>query len=251
MDFRKTNTAAPRDFFAIEAAGLNWLKDADGARVVGVHSYSDTHIALERLTQASPTRAHAREFGALLAATHDAGADSFGILPPHDPPFRGAYIGSQAMPSRQNQDWGQFFAKDRLWHFAQKAHEVGGLTSAGLARVEKVCERLGDGDFDDGAPPARIHGDLWSGNVCWTPEAVLIDPAAHGGHRITDLAMLALFGAPYLDEIFAAYEAASDQLPSEWRDLVGLHQLHPLLVHAVTHSSAYGAEAAQTAGRYA
>ena len=32
----------------------------------------------------------------------------------------------------------------------------------------------------------------------WTAEgAVLIDPAAHGGHRETDLAMLALFGCPF------------------------------------------------------
>ena len=42
--------------------------------------------------------------------------------------------------------------------------------------------------------PARIHGDLWSGNVMWTAdsgqsEAVLIDPAAHGGHREEDLAI--------------------------------------------------------------
>ena len=34
----------------------------------------------------------------------------------------------------------------------------------------------------------------------------LIDPAAHGGHRETDLAMLALFGAPFLDRILAAYD---------------------------------------------
>jgi fructosamine-3-kinase len=61
---------------------------------------------------------------------------------------------------------------------------------------------------------------------------VLIDPAAHGGHRITDLAMLALFGAPYLEVILAAYESASRWLPPRWRDLIGLHQLHRLLVHA-------------------
>ena len=49
-------------------------------------------------------------------------------------------------------------------------------------------------------PPSRIHGDLWAGNVLWSGEAGwLIDPAAHGGHRETDLATLALFGAPHLD----------------------------------------------------
>ena len=49
--------------------------------------------------------------------------------------------------------------------------------------------------FDDGSAPARLHGDLWAGNLLWTADGgVLIDPAAHGGHRETDLAMLALFG---------------------------------------------------------
>ena len=42
---------------------------------------------------------------------------------------------------------------------------------------------------------------LWSGGRGW-----LIDPAAHGGHRETDLAMLALFGAPFLARIIACYE---------------------------------------------
>ncbi len=96
-----------------------------------------------------------------------------------------------------------------------------------------MVDRLASGDFDDDAPPARIHGDLWSGNVLWSPDGVvLIDPAAHGGHRITDLAMLALFGTPHLNRIHAAYEQECVHLPDGWRDLIGLHQLHPLLVHA-------------------
>jgi hypothetical protein len=42
----------------------------------------------------------------------------------------------------------------------------------------------------------RVHGDLWSGNVHIDQDGApwLVDPAAHGGHRETDLAMLALFG---------------------------------------------------------
>ena len=44
-------------------------------------------------------------------------------------------------------------------------------------------------------PPARLHGDLWWGNVHFGRDgrAWLLDPAAHGGHRETALAMLALF----------------------------------------------------------
>ncbi len=99
---------------------------------------------------------------------------------------------------------------------------------------------MSGGDFDDADGPARIHGDLWSGNVMWTPEGVvLIDPAAQGGHRETDLAMLALFGCPYLGEVLAGYESVRP-LRDGWRDRVGLHQLYPLLAHVVLFGGGYG-----------
>ena len=78
---------------------------------------------------------------------------------------------------------------------------------------------------------------------------MLVDPAAHGGHGLTDLAMLHLFGTPQLDAITAAYEEVADLDPG-WKSLTGLHQLHPLLVHAVSHGAAYGVEAAAVARRY-
>ncbi|WP_222843895.1 fructosamine kinase family protein [Cellulosimicrobium sp. CUA-896] len=99
--------------------------------------------------------------------------------------------------------------------------------------------------------PARLHGDLWSGNVLWTSaepaprdepdpgiEGVLIDPAAHGGHREADLAMLALFGAPHLEELLAGY-AEQHPLARGWRHRVALHQVYPLAVHAVLFGGSY------------
>lgn len=154
---------------------------------------------------------------------------------------------------RPTDHWGDFYAGQRLHPYAVAAHRTGHLSATGLALVERVCDRLRAGDWDDGSPPARLHGDLWAGNVMYTDHGVvLIDPAAHGGHAVTDLAMLHLFGAPHLDTITAAYaEAAGPALPDGWADLVGLHQLHPLLVHAVTHEAAYGREAERVARRYA
>jgi fructosamine-3-kinase len=77
----------------------------------------------------------------------------------------------------------------------------------------------------------------------------LIDPAAYGGHRETDLAMLDLFGAPHLGRILAAYDEATP-LAEGWRDRVALHQLYPLLAHAVMFGGGYGARADAVARRY-
>jgi fructosamine-3-kinase len=92
-----------------------------------------------------------------------------------------------------------------------------------------------------------LHGDLWSGNVMWTPGGVtLIDPAAHGGHRETDLAMLALFGCPFLDAVLEGYQRQRP-LAEGWQDRVPLHQLYPLLAHVVLFGKGYAGQAATAA----
>ena len=119
------------------------------------------------------------------------------------------------------------------------------------APVERVAARLESGEFDDGRPPARIHGDLWAGNVLWTREgAVLIDPAAHGGHAETDLAMLLLFTTPHIARIIAAYDEAAP-LTDGWQERVGLHQLFPVMVHAILFGGGYVGQAAEIARTYA
>jgi fructosamine-3-kinase len=212
-------------------------------------------LVLPRLLQRGASGAAAEEFGRRLAATHAAGAPWFGCPPPgweHD-----GYIGPIPLPhntSGEQLPWGEFFARYRLEPFLRAARDGGALSASGGAAVTRVCRRLagGDGDLCGPAEPvARLHGDLWSGNVLWTAAgAVLIDPAAHGGHRESDLAMLQLFGAPHLQRILAAYHEAAP-LADGWRQRVGLHQVFPLLVHAVLFGPGYGAQAAEVAARYA
>ena len=247
--FVKTHPSGP-EAYLVEAAGLAWLAAAGpaAARIVEVREVSPTRLVLQRLAPAAPSRRAAQEFGVALAATHAAGAPSFGCPP--DGWHGAGYIGTQRMSFRPTATWGRFYAEQRLLPYAEAAYEIGNLSTAGRQLIDRVSQRLIDGSYDDDRPPARIHGDLWAGNVLYTPDGVvLIDPAAHGGHGLTDLAMLHLFGAPELSTITDAYAAAA-RLPDDWQELIGLHQLHPLLVHAVTHGPSYGREATAVAARY-
>ena len=248
--FVKRAPTAP-DSYAAEAAGLTWLAAAgpSAAKVVVVREVSTRHLVLDRLSPTRATRATAYAFGAALAHTHSAGAAAFGQPP--DGWDGGGYIGTQPLTLRPVDHWGSFYADQRLLPYAHNAYRRGNVSIETLRAVERVADRLHAGEFDDGRPPARIHGDLWSGNIVSTTDGVvLIDPAAHGGHGLTDLAMLHLFGAPELAAITAAYVAAAD-LQAGWQSLIGLHQLHPLLVHAVSHGPAYGHRAGQVAAGYA
>ena len=243
--FRKSARDAPHGFFAVEAAGLGWLAAAGGAAVVEPLSVRADELVLPYVAQRPPGAADAEAFGRALAATHRAGA------PHHGSPPGGwagdGFIATLPLPhSARPLPWGAMYADLRLLPFAAA------LDADGRRLVAEVRRRLCEGDerlTGPAEPPARLHGDLWSGNVLWGADgAVLVDPAAHGGHRETDLAMLALFGLPHLDRVLAAYDEAWP-LADGWRDRVALHQLHPLLVHATLFGGGYAAQAVGAARR--
>jgi fructosamine-3-kinase len=243
--FRKSARDAPDGFLAVEAAGLRWLSAAGGAAVVEPLSVRAHELVLPYVAQRPPGTADAEAFGRALAATHRAGAPHHGSPP--DGWAGDGFIATLPLPhTPEPLPWGVMYADLRLEPYA------GALDADARRVVGDVCERLRAGDETLTGPPepaARLHGDLWSGNVLWgTDGAVLVDPAAHGGHRETDLAMLALFGLPHLDRALAAYDEAWP-LADGWRDRVALHQLHPLLVHATLFGGGYAAQAVSAARR--
>jgi fructosamine-3-kinase len=250
--FVKERRDAPPGFFEVEAAGLRWLAVPGGVPVVEPLEVSPGRLATPRLTPVPPTGAAADVMGQRLATIHDAGARHFGVPP--DGWETDGYIGTIELPHALQpvESWGEFYATYRIQPYLRMAYDKGTIDAHELAVFERFCSTLMAGAYDDPTErPSRIHGDLWSGNVFWCADGVhLIDPAAHGGHRETDLAMLGLFGMPQLERVLRAYNEAHP-LADGWRDRIGLHRLHPLLTHMVMFGSAYVAPALAMARKYA
>ncbi|PWI13305.1 fructosamine kinase [Streptomyces sp. Act143] len=232
-----------------EAAGLGWLAEAGAVRVPAVRGRDRQWLVTSCVAQGRAGAAAASRFGRELAALHATGGDAFGAPPPGGP--RDAYIGTAPMSNVPGDDWPDWYARYRVLPYLRRAVDAGTLRPAEAAVFERVCERV-DRLAGPAERPARLHGDLWNGNVLWGADGHvrLIDPAAHGGHRETDLAMLQLFGCPYLAQVLEGYQEAAPLAPG-WRQRVGLHQLFPLLVHTVLFGRSYAEQALAAARPYA
>ncbi len=243
--FVKTRPDAGPDEYVTEARGLQWLAEPGALRTPRVLEVADDHLVLEWVQQGSLSVEGAEELGRGLALTHAAGAPAFGDA-------AASTFGSLRLPNDPTPDWPTFYVQRRLLPLAGVAHERGVLSERGAHAMEAVCERL-PALAGPPEPPARLHGDLWSGNAMADAAGRpwLIDPSAYGGHREVDLAMLRLFGGRAGPErrIFAAYEEAAP-LAEGWEERVELWQLLPLLVHAVLFGGGYVGAAERVAERY-
>jgi fructosamine-3-kinase len=247
--FVKEAAAGPAGALGAEARGLGWLGGAGAVPVPDVAGWDESMLVISWVPPGAADAASAGRFGRELARMHAAGADRFGApwpgfiasLPlPNDGPAAGWGATGDAGA------WPEWYASRRLLPYLRRAADAGALGPEHVRPVEAVLARIAElgGPAE---PPSRIHGDCWSGNVLWSGgRGWLIDPAAHGGHRETDLAMLALFGAPFLDRILASYDEAAP-LAAGWRARVPLHQLHPLLVHACLFGAGYAGSVAEAA----
>lgn len=240
--FAKVSDADQGPAFEAEARGLRWLADAEGAPVPEVFGWDEQALVLAWVPPGRAAPDVADRFGRELARTHGAGAESFGA------PWPG-FIASLPLDNRPwpaSRGWAEWYAERRVLPFLRRAADAGTLGPGDVRTVEAVAARIGE-IAGPAEPPARIHGDCWSGNVIWSGgRGWLIDPAAHGGHRESDLAMLALFGAPDLDRIIDGYTGTAP-LADGWRSRVPLHQLHPLLVHVCLFGAGYRDAALQAA----
>ncbi len=243
--FVKTRSDAAPGEYAAEAAGLRWLAEPGRLRTPAVLQEHAEFLVLEWIAPGRLDQAGSELLGRGLALTHAAGAPRFGCFA--DTPAAG--FGSLRLSNEPAADWATFYAQRRLAPLARIASERHALSQVAIDAVEHICERI----YELAGPPeapARLHGDLWSGNVMADEQGrpVLIDPSAYGGHREVDLAMLRLFGARG-ERVFSAYEEIAP-LADGWRERVELYQLLPLLVHALLFGGSYADAVQRAALRY-
>lgn len=235
----------------MEAAGLRWIGEAEGIRVPEVLGVGGDPgwIEMERIETGTLSDEGAGELGHALARMHGLGAQAHGALPPGGPDMT-LRIGLAPLELEESVSWAELYVEQMLLPLTRRASDLGNLDAADMRAVEAVCGRIEElaGPRE---PPSRLHGDLWSGNVLAGADgrAWLIDPAAYGGHREIDLAMLRLFRAPS-ERIFEAYAEVSPLADGHY-ERVPLWQLLPLLVHAVLFGGSYGASTGEAARRYA
>ncbi len=271
--FVKTRADASPGEYAAEGAALAWLAEPGALRTPRVLEVNDRYLALEWVAPGHLDVDGADELGRGLAATHNAGAAAFGLA--HGlggagglddalgagvvaesgsggaagADMRTAGFGSLRLSNAPSADWPTFYAERRLLALTRIARDRGGVSAGGIDSLERVCERMAE-LTGPAEPPARLHGDLWSGNVMADAggRPWLIDPSAYGGSREVDLAMLRLFGVPS-ERVFDAYAEVAP-LPAGWEERVELYQLLPLLVHALLFGGSYVAAAERVAARY-
>lgn len=236
--FAKTHSDPPAGFFTTEATGLRWLREPNVLAVPEVLAVSDggdggpAFLVLEWIDEGGRSGdGDEASFGRSLARLHRTGLPSFGREDRRT-------TGSRALPNNPCSTWVEFYATQRLEPLRRLASASNALSPAALVKLDAVSARL-DSLGGPPEPPARLHGDLWAGNrvVDRLGRSWLIDPAAHGGHREFDLAMMRLFGG-FGPDAFAAYD---DEFPlaDDWKVRVPLHQLAPLVVHAIKFGGGY------------
>ncbi len=210
--------------------------------VLAVSDEKPNHLVLEWISEGAGRPETERELGVALARLHQAGAPCFGREDRRT-------TGSRGLPNEPTPTWAEFYATNRLLPLARLAQQARALPDDVVGALERLAADLER--FDPGhEPPSRLHGDLWAGNrlIDAAGDSWLIDPAAHGGHREFDLAMMRLFGG-FGPDCFAAYDEVLPLAPG-WEERVALHQVAPLVVHAIKFGGHYVDAAARAIRQY-
>lgn len=218
---------------AIRATGTVRVPQPLGCGVNETHAW----LLTEFLDLRPPTPASDTVLGEQLARLHEHSASRHGW-------HRDNTIGTNPQPNARDEDWGRFFARQRIGFQLQLAADngyTGKLQKLGERLMLQIPHLLSDHQ----PQPSLLHGDLWSGNRAALADGtpVIYDPAAHYGDGECDLAMSELFGA--FDPGFYARYQEYRPLPAGYPLRRDLYQLYHVLNHMNLFGSGWARQAEQ------
>ncbi|HHC74555.1 MAG TPA: fructosamine kinase family protein [Thiothrix sp.] len=186
--------------FAVEFYGLQALAETQTLRVPQALAYGQAEgtafLVMEYLNLSGRTQA--KKAGEQLAALHHHYASDFGWT-------MNNLIGNSVQINTPCPDWLSFWRKHRLGVQLDLAQQ-NGIHSSIYQAGQTLSMQL-DQFFDQREiKPSLLHGDLWAGNLAYTPsgEVVVYDPAVYYGDHEADLAMTTLFGG-FSSDFYEAY----------------------------------------------
>ena len=181
---------------------------ARACRVPEVLGVGATTRARARLGRRGRARGEPAAFGAGLAGVHAAGAA--GLRRPRTSCGSGSLRRS---PERAARRLAELLRRAAAAAAAARTRGLDALRQPG--RRASAAPRIARRSPDRPSRPPACTATCGAATCCWgrDGQAWLIDPAAYGGHREVDLAMLRLFGAPG-EHFLAPTRSASRSRPA-------------------------------------
>ena len=237
--FAKTNSVEKELMFEVEARALVDLAATKAIRVpevircgvVGEHAY----LLLEHIPLGHGTPRQHHVLGEKLAALHQTTSPDgrFGW-------GRDNVIGETPQPNPWTDDWATFFAEHRIGFQLELAASK---DAQRFAHGEQLVKRIPDLLRGHQPKPSLLHGDLWSGNVGFTPTGspVIYDPASYYGDRECDIAFTEMFGGRGSD-FYSGYRSVYPLDPG-YENRRELYNLYHVLNHYNLFGHSYGEQA--------
>lgn len=232
--FIKVNKADKLDMFRTERSGLSMLKENSDFSIPHTYYhgiYNDmSYIIMDYVVPGLKSLSFWQRLGTGLSNLHRHSSSFFGL-------DHNNYIGSLPQTNTLNEDWIDFFIKNRLLSQLNLACEKALIVPEMVHKFNVLFKKLPD--LLPTEPASLLHGDLWSGNIMASTDGkpVLIDPAIYYGHREAEIAFTRLFGG--FDNLF--YDSYQECYPLQagFEQRTDIYNLYPLLVHLNLFGSGY------------
>lgn len=245
--FLKWNQYVEADLFLREAESLNemaaitnnYLK-VPRAIMAGEVNENPGYILMNFLPSGH-TKKEDENLGIGLAVLHKKSANAFGFY--HD-----NYCGSTLQPNAWNNNWVEFFGKQRIQFLIAEIQKHRHLSTEEVNAYETLTKKLPELIGNDHTP-SLIHGDLWSGNYLYTSVGpAIIDPAAYYADREMEFSIMSMFGG-FSQTTWDAYQNTFP-FQSGWQERVQLYQICHVLNHYLLFGGSYGNQAYSIAKKF-